>query len=409
MKYFKSLSFYSFLLTLSLVGVVQAQTTSDKKQEERVYQEVIHDRAGKIVEALQIADKTKYQKVQAIIANQYLALNAIQAKRDEAIAELKAKKSTASEAKIAELKSSADKKIAKLHTAYIAKLNANLSPQQVEQVKDGMTYNVVPLTFANYLLQTPYLTQAQQDKIKNYLVEARELAMDGGSSKEKHAWFGKYKGRITNYLAAEGFDMKKESSDWAKRRDTASSAVEIVQSNKAVKALDIDDKLQKEFVRNLIAHQYQKIQEMQAERDAKMKATSQPSKSKEAADKEAADIWADYQVRLHGQRKLFLQKLSTFVDANKVELAQNVMTDNHLQKEYAHFQALLPNLTEVQKKQVYDYLLEARDNAMNVLDEEGRLKWFIKFRGRANNYLSKQGYNLRKATEDLEAKLATSK
>lgn len=49
-------------------------------------------------------------------------------------------------------------------------------------------------------------------------------------------------------------------------------------------------------------------------------------------------------------------------------------------------------MTEPQKKQVYDYLLEARSNAMNVLSEEDRLKWFDKFRGRANNYLAKQGY-----------------
>ncbi len=33
------------------------------------------------------------------------------------------------------------------------------------------------------------------------LWEAREHAIDGGSSEEKHAWFGKYKGRIiNNYL-----------------------------------------------------------------------------------------------------------------------------------------------------------------------------------------------------------------
>jgi hypothetical protein len=42
--------------------------------------------------------------------------------------------------------------------------------------------------------------------------------MDGGTSQEKHAWFGKYKGRINNYLSAQGYDMKKAGEEWQKRR-----------------------------------------------------------------------------------------------------------------------------------------------------------------------------------------------
>lgn len=55
----------------------------------------------------------------------------------------------------------------------------------------------------------PDLTGPQKKQIMAWLVEARELAMDGGSSKEKHAVFGKYKGRINNYLSAAGYDAKK--------------------------------------------------------------------------------------------------------------------------------------------------------------------------------------------------------
>jgi hypothetical protein len=51
----------------------------------------------------------------------------------------------------------------------------------------------------------------------NWLKEARELAMDGESSDKKHAIFGKYKGRINNYLSAQGYDMKKEGEEWQKR------------------------------------------------------------------------------------------------------------------------------------------------------------------------------------------------
>jgi hypothetical protein len=70
----------------------------------------------------------------------------------------------------------------------------------------------------------PRLTQEQKDKMYAWLVEARELAMDEGSSDAKHAVFGKYKGRINNYLSAAGFDMKKEGEDWAKRIQAAKEA-----------------------------------------------------------------------------------------------------------------------------------------------------------------------------------------
>ena len=57
-----------------------------------------------------------------------------------------------------------------------------------------------------------------------WLVEAREHAMDAESSEKKHGWFGKYKGRINNYLSAAGYDLKKEGEEWEKRRKAAAQA-----------------------------------------------------------------------------------------------------------------------------------------------------------------------------------------
>jgi len=84
-------------------------------------------------------------------------------------------------------------------------------------VKDGMTYNVANITFKGYQDMLPALNDSQRTKIWNWLAEAREIAMDAETSEKKHWWFGKYKGRINNYLSSEGFDMKKESEAWQKR------------------------------------------------------------------------------------------------------------------------------------------------------------------------------------------------
>ncbi len=62
------------------------------------------------------------------------------------------------------------------------------------------------------------LTEVQKKQILVWLTEAREHAMDAESSDKKHAWFGKYKGKINNYLSAAGYDLKKEGVEWEKRR-----------------------------------------------------------------------------------------------------------------------------------------------------------------------------------------------
>ena len=56
------------------------------------------------------------------------------------------------------------------------------------QVKDGMTYGVVQVTYKRYCECCPSSHEEQQPEILANLLEAREYAMDAGSSEEKHAW-----------------------------------------------------------------------------------------------------------------------------------------------------------------------------------------------------------------------------
>ena len=43
---------------------------------------------------------------------------------------------------------------------------------------------------------------------------------------EKHGWFGKYKGRINNYLSKAGYDMKKAERDMFARKKEAAATNE---------------------------------------------------------------------------------------------------------------------------------------------------------------------------------------
>src|SRR5436853_335256 len=80
---------------------------------------------------------------------------------------------------------------------------------QVEAVKDKLTYNVVHVTYKAFCEMIPTLNDEQKAYILATLKDAREEAMDGGSSGEKHAIFGRYKGRINIYLSKQGYDLKK--------------------------------------------------------------------------------------------------------------------------------------------------------------------------------------------------------
>lgn len=184
------------------------------------YIKVTNERASKIVEKLALNNKEKETAVTNIIAQQFRDLSKIHDGRDAEIKKVKEDNSLPKEKqneKIDKLKADADKSINKLHVAYLKKLGTQLNDAKIIEVKDGMTYGVLPITVAGYNDMLPNLTEVQKKYIYDALVEAREHAMDGGSSKEKHGWFGKYKGRINNYLSKEGYDLNKESGDWHKR------------------------------------------------------------------------------------------------------------------------------------------------------------------------------------------------
>ena len=203
---------------LCVVTSVFAQTSAEDQA--AAYTKVITQRAEKIVTPLQISDAAKSSQVQAIIVQQYRDLNTI---HDTHKAKIKSLKEKAGEGNkpddqsVKEIESTIDAQLKAAHDTYISKLSALLTQQQVDQVKDGMTYGVLQVTYKGYQDMIPTLTESQKSKIYTWLIEARELAMDQGSSEEKHKVFGKYKGRINNYLSAEGYDLKKEEKGWQER------------------------------------------------------------------------------------------------------------------------------------------------------------------------------------------------
>ena len=166
--------------------------------DEAAHLQVLADRAAKIVDALKLENPELATRVRDEIAQQYLSLGKLHDAGQPDPAAIDA-----------------------LHRRFIARLAAQLTPVQVDQVKDGMTYGVAPITFDGYQQMLPELTDEQRREIHAHLLEAREYAMDAGSSDAKHAVFGQYKGRINNYLSKAGIDLKQAEKAWAARRQAA--------------------------------------------------------------------------------------------------------------------------------------------------------------------------------------------
>ncbi|NDC74311.1 DUF3826 domain-containing protein [bacterium] len=218
---------FAFVSTLLLFAALPAQTKPEsakapselpaKAPAAHPPSEELLQRSEKIVTKLGLASPEQQARIRDLVAQQYAELALIHDARDEA---LKVAKAAASEPAAQSARDTATARQADLHYAFIARLSAELTQSQVEQIKDGITYGVLPNTFRVYQEMLPNLTPEQSNQILAWLTEAREHAMDAGSSKDKHAWFGKYKGRINNYLSKAGYDMKQAERDMFSRKNT---------------------------------------------------------------------------------------------------------------------------------------------------------------------------------------------
>ncbi|WP_258104712.1 DUF3826 domain-containing protein [Marinoscillum sp. MHG1-6] len=205
------------VLTVATLWCVQAQFVDIEKVNPE-YVNVLKGRTAKFLDPMELGDK--YDEVQSIVIEQYCNLSAIHDSCDTrkvALRPLEISKEEKDQM-IVNLENERDRKLYIRHNAYLAQLlGAGLTNEQVDQIKDGMTYSVFPNTYASFLDMIQTLTDEQKKKIWTWLYEARERAMDQSSSDDKHKMFGKYKGRINNYLSGQGYDLNAESKAWHDR------------------------------------------------------------------------------------------------------------------------------------------------------------------------------------------------
>jgi hypothetical protein len=209
------------VLLLATCGSLSAAAPAG---EDPAYTRTITERAEKLVAPLGLADADKATRVRDTLVDQYRNLSRIHDALEAKLREPGGPSDpTLAEAWRNVAQQQADQELFALHRTFVARLAAELSCDEVDQVKDGMTYGVVPITYRGYQELLPELTPEQKSQILAWLIEAREYAMDAGSAEKKHWWFGKYKGRINNYLSAAGYDLRKAEQARAARQDAKSN------------------------------------------------------------------------------------------------------------------------------------------------------------------------------------------
>ena len=192
----------AMLSLLTLTANAQLVVLDDEGRDS-AYVENIKGRAQKIVDGLQLSDQKQARAVRNIIANRYFLLNDIHAKYDK----------SQQDALQAELY--------KHHFELASTLSLYLTDQQIDAVKDGMTFGRLKRDYQATQDMIPTLSDFEKQQILIWLKEAREYAMDAADSKGKHFWFDKYRGRTNNWLSARGYDLKKERDAWMKRIEEA--------------------------------------------------------------------------------------------------------------------------------------------------------------------------------------------
>ena len=177
-----------------------AQTVALKTEgQDSAYVETIKGRAQKIVDGLGLTDAQKAENVRNIIANRYFLLNDIHAKYDKSQQDAR------------------DAELYKHHFELASALALYLTEEQIDAVKDGMTFGRLKRDYQATQDMIPTLSEYEKKQVLIWLREAREYAMDAADSKGKHFWFDKYRGRTNNWLSARGYDLKKERDAWMKR------------------------------------------------------------------------------------------------------------------------------------------------------------------------------------------------
>ena len=159
-----------------------------------------------------------------------------------------------------------------------------------------------------------------------------------------------------------------------------------------LKALALTDAAAGAKVHDAVIAQYRALKAWHEANDAQLKAA-----------KGDTNAIAAIRVSLKILHDGFLAKLGEVLTPAQVETVKDKLTYGKVQFTFGGYVAQYPALTEAQKQRVLELLKEAREEAMDGGSADEKTAVFQRYKGKINNYLSKQGLHPAKAKAKPDA------
>jgi hypothetical protein len=162
--------------------------------------------------------------------------------------------------------------------------------------------------------------------------------------------------------------------------DAKYNAVIDQRSQKIVQLLGLSNTNAAAKIHDIIMAQYRALNDWHTTNDSKIKA----AKHDQAA---IATIRSSLKT-LHDR---YLTSLAQYLTPAQVEKVKDAMTYGKVQFTFNGYCSQYPELSETDKQEILRLLKEAREEAMDAGSAKDKTVVFQRYKGKINNYLSKQG------------------
>ncbi|HEX2852860.1 MAG TPA: DUF3826 domain-containing protein [Opitutaceae bacterium] len=200
-------------------------------------------RATNLVKGLKLTDAATEAKTRAILESHFTAMEQWHAVNDPALTQLWSEWTTARNqptkveaAKVGEKIDAIYATFRPQHDAFLAALAKEISPANIESIKNSLTNSPGMDRTANaYIEMIPQFTDADKAFVRSRFALAREQSIDTTTGKEIVAFFKRQKDIVEAYIDEKGYDYQKSRAAWVAKTDAAAAAAKAAKAAGAKK------------------------------------------------------------------------------------------------------------------------------------------------------------------------------
>jgi hypothetical protein len=199
-------------------------------------------RTAALLKELKLTDAAQEAKVRSVLESHFVAMEEWHASHDSALTPLWSEwaarrsppeKDEAAAAKVGEKIDAIYASFRPRRDAFLAALGQELSPAQIDTIKNSLTRSPGMDRTANaYIEMIPQFTAADKAFVHERFAMAREQAIDTTTGKEVEAFFKRQKVVVEAYIDEKGYDYRKSREAWITKMNAANAATKAADAAK---------------------------------------------------------------------------------------------------------------------------------------------------------------------------------